>query len=93
MYQEIQQVHVERLKPYIHDLIDSDLDVATLDNELYVVDFIVAHRRSFNRRSKMQFKVRWQGHSSDSDTWEPYKNVKTLEALGTYMSENNYKFK
>lgn len=90
--QEVQQVHIDRLKPYVHDIFDTDLDVATLDNELHIVDFIVAHRGSFHRRTKMKFKVRWRGHTADHDTWEPYKNVKNLEALGQYMTANNYTF-
>ena len=90
--QEIQKVHVDRLKAYHHDLVDSDLDVATLDDELYIVDQILEHSGSWSARTKMKFKVRWRDYGTDADTWEPYSHVKNLEALKFYMHENDHSF-
>ena len=91
--QEIQQVHLDRLLPYRHDSRDSDLSVAAMDNEPFLVDAVLAHRGSWRTRTKMEFKIRWLGYPPSEDSWESYSHVKSLAALAKYMDDNDYSFK
>ena len=76
---------VTRLKQYVVDPSRDNLAVSAVDAEEYVVDKIVAHRGPPKRKSRMTFKVRWQGYSEVDDTWEPYSVVKDLAALDEYI--------
>lgn len=86
------EVHLDRLKGYRSDYIDSDEDIAVLDKQLWLVDNVVAHRGSPRKRSAMTFKVQWQDFGPEYDTWEPYANVKTLAAFATYCKTKKLKF-
>ncbi len=33
----------------------------------------------------MEFKIRWQGYDSSEDTWEPWKAVRNIPALHSYL--------
>jgi hypothetical protein len=43
-----------------------------VDMREFVADFILDHRGDKNRRSQMEFLVRWQGYEVEYDTWKPY---------------------
>jgi hypothetical protein len=76
---------VTRLKKYVEDPARENLAVAAVDAEEYVVEKIVSHRGPPKRKSRMFFKVRWQGYFEVDDTWEPYSIVKDLAALDEYV--------
>jgi hypothetical protein len=42
-------------------------------NKGFIVESILGHRGNRNRRSTLQFNVRWSGFDESSDSWEPYK--------------------
>mmetsp|Transcript_22086 Transcript_22086/g.57630 ORF Transcript_22086/g.57630 Transcript_22086/m.57630 type:complete len:324 (-) Transcript_22086:593-1564(-) len=88
-----QDVHVDRLKLYRPDPVDDAATVATLDDQLFLVESISAHRGSPRSKSAMTFKVRWQGFSPEDDTWEPYAFVKSTEAFQAYTKRAKLKFK
>ena len=70
---------------YVSDPERDDLSVASVDRREYVVEKIVAHRGSPKKKSKMTFRVHWEGWPDSEDTWEPYSTVKDLAALDVYV--------
>jgi hypothetical protein len=51
------------------------------DDEEYVVDRIVSQRK---KNGRMEYKVRWRGYNSQSDTWEPEAEVRDLAAMDVW---------
>ena len=84
-------VHIERLKLYVQDPNIPDDQVSTFDDLTWQVDSIVAHRGPPSKKSKMFFKIRWDGFDQSSDTWEPYSTVKQLEQFADYKLKHNLK--
>lgn len=64
--------------------------LAAKDRDEYVVESIVDHRGPAGGypRQALEFKVRWQGYEPAEDTWEPYVNVKELQALDAYARDH-----
>lgn len=89
---ERSEFDVSRLKLYKHDSAIAAEEIATWDEQTFLVDEILAHRGSPKKRTQMQFKVRWQGYGPEHDTWEPYTSVKTLEAFQRYKTTTGLKF-
>ena len=61
------------------------LYAAKRDDHQYTVEKIIKHRGVPTNKTKMSFLVRWAGYGSDTDTWEPWKELRTVEALHTYL--------
>ena len=76
---------IQRLRRYISDPDRDDLSVASVDRREYVVERILAHRGTSKKKSKMMFKVHWEGYDDSKDSWEPYSSVKDLAALDVYV--------
>lgn len=49
------------------------------------MDKIVDHRGDLTKKSTLAFKVRWLGYGEHHDTWEPWRNVRTNDALHAYL--------
>ena len=76
------QVDLSRMKPYLPDADLSNEDVAARDMiGHFVVEEIKDHVGSC--RGDLKFLVVWSGYENPS--WEPYANVKGLEALDRYI--------
>jgi hypothetical protein len=90
--QQRSEFDVSRLKVYNHDLVVDAEEVATWDEQTYLVESILAHRGSPKKRTKMSFLVRWKDYGPEFDTWEPYMSVKTLEAFQKYADQAKLKF-
>ena len=41
------------------------------------------------KSSSMEFEVSWVNYPPDSNTWEPYKNLRQCGPLHVYLAENN----
>ena len=90
--QETSEFDVSRLKLYKHDEAVAAEEAATWDDERFLVEDMLDHRGSPKSRTKMKFKVRWQGFGPESDTWEPYALVKTLEVFQRYKTVKKLKY-
>jgi len=44
--------------------------IAQQNEQEFVVERILAHRRDHHRRSTMEFLVQWRGYGEDSNSWE-----------------------
>jgi hypothetical protein len=81
--------HVGNLVPFNYDSTRTiPKDVAMYDMREFVVDSILQHRGDRNRRSQMEFLIRWKGFEVEYDTWEPYGNLKDTDQLIEYLKAN-----
>ena len=79
-------VHITRLSPFEYDPLYTDpLQVAVKEQEEFFIEAILAHRGNTNLLSTLEFRVRWLGFDESSDTWEPWKNVRTTKQLHSYL--------
>ena len=49
------------------------MDIAVQNKGEFFIDSILEHRGDRQRRTTMEFKVRWFGYGPEHDSWEPYK--------------------
>jgi hypothetical protein len=83
---KLEDVHVTQLAPFEHDPIHTDPRlVANRDKQSWDVQEILAHRGNPNKRSDMEFKIRWAGFSVEKATWEPWSSVRLTKALQEYL--------
>ena len=59
----------------------SPLAIAQQNEQEFVVESINGHRGNRQRRSTMEFKVRWAGFGESCDSWEPYKGLLHVDYL------------
>ena len=82
--------HVSVMKPFVFDSAVVDpMDVARRDYMEYFVDKILQHRGNPKKSFSMEFEVSWLNYPPDSNTWEPYKNLRQYGPLHVYLAENN----
>ena len=85
-----ERVHVTDIRPFNYnpDLIDP-ASVARKDViSTTVIDRILEHVGDVNKRSTLDFKVRWEGLPESADLWLEYKELRDTEALHTYLRAN-----
>ena len=80
--------HASCISPYIGTH-TSAADASLLDSEEYIVESITAHRGSWKSLTSLEFLVHWLGYPTEDDTWEPYRNLRHLDALHEYLRKNN----
>ena len=81
--------HISNLREFLYDPDRTDpKEVAMHSSEEYIIERILEHSGDRNRRSTLQFKVRWLGFSPEHDTWEPYKYLRDTEPLHDYLRAN-----
>jgi Chromo (CHRromatin Organisation MOdifier) domain len=77
------------LKPFIYDLLKQDpMDTARRDYMEFFVESILSHSGDPRRVSTLLFHVKWLNHPSTSNTWEPWRDLRSCEALHTYLRNN-----
>jgi hypothetical protein len=81
--------HVGNLITFNYDATRTDpKDIAMYDDNEFVVESILNHRGDRNRRTQMEFLVRWSGFTVEYDTWEPYGNLRDTDQLIEYLQAN-----
>jgi hypothetical protein len=84
--------HITQLTPFHYDSATMDpKTVAARDNQEYVVEQILKHRGDKKFKSTLQFLVRWKGYGPEYDTWEPWKNLRLVDKLHTYLAQYGMK--
>jgi hypothetical protein len=66
----------------------NSIGVAVQSRGEFFIDSILEHRGDRQRRSTMEFKVRWRGYGPEHDSWEPHKNLAHTEQLILYLIRN-----
>ena len=85
-------VHVTRLREFLYDpAVTNPREAAMRDDHQYTVEEIIKHRGVATDKTKMEFLVRWTGFGSETDTWEPWKELRLVEALHIYLREHGMK--
>jgi hypothetical protein len=80
---------IHYLRPYLYDPIHTNLlTVAQHNEQEFIIESILGNR---NRRSTLQFNVRWSGFDDSSDSWEPYKALIHVDNLHDYLRANAMK--
>jgi hypothetical protein len=88
---KILDFHVDRLRVFEKspDIIGNDLvKLAAADRDEFVVEFIVDHRGSMKKTSKLEFRIRWQGYDESEDSWIPWREAKELQAMDGYLKDH-----
>jgi hypothetical protein len=86
------ETHISNLRPYNFDEERQDPEtVAQHNSQEFVIEEILEHEGDRERRSAMRFKVRWQGYGPESDSWEPYSELRDTEQLHTYLRTHRMK--
>ena len=84
--------HIHNLRPFNYDPArTSPLVIAQQNEQEFVVESINGHRGNRQRRSTMEFKVRWAGFGESCDSWEPYKGLLHVDKLHDYLRANAMK--
>jgi hypothetical protein len=84
--------HIGNLVPFNYDATRTiPKDVAMYDMREFVVESILNHRGDRNRRTQMEFLIRWKGFTIEWDTWEPYGNLRDNDQLIEYLRSNRIK--
>jgi hypothetical protein len=82
-------IHVTRLKEFEHDpKHHTPLEIASKDYEEDEVEKIIQHTGDPNKKTQMDFLVRWLGYDESEDLWLPWKALRTNVALHTYLRAN-----
>ena len=81
--------HINNLREFHYDPERTNpIDIAVQNRGEFFIDSILEHRGDRQRRSTMEFKVRWLGYGPEHDSWEPYKNLAHTEQLILYLVRN-----
>ena len=71
---------------YFHpDFVDPK-EITLTDNDLYIVEQILAHQGNPKAKKSLEFKVKWLGYPTP--TWEPYHNLRTNARLHEYLRKD-----
>ena len=95
VFNKTEHVHVSLIHPFVYDSNYVDpKDIARRDViSSFEVESIVDHTPKSKRqlKSKMDFKVRWQGYSEEHDLWIPFSELRDNPALHRYLWDNGMK--
>jgi hypothetical protein len=83
--------HIKDLRPYeVDEQFISPYAVALKDKGEFVVESIVAHSGKPNRKSDMDFLVRWEGYTAVDDQWLPWSQLRNNPKLHEYLRQNGF---
>jgi hypothetical protein len=86
--QEIQR-HIKLLHPYYAQPQDPTPEsIALKDKGEFLVNSIVRHTGDPNRKSEMDFLVRWEGYTAADDQWLPWRALRNNPKLHEYLLMN-----
>ena len=82
--------HISTLIPFKQNFHNCDpVEIALRDTNEFYIDKIVAFRGNPAKKSTMEFKVHWLGYGDQHDTWEPWRNVSTKDALHDFLRKEH----
>ena len=87
---KIISIHAARLKPFFFDskFHISPTEVASTDNQEFVIDHISAHQGNPSDLDSLQFFIHWLGYDETEASWQPYNTISDTSALDTYILDH-----
>jgi hypothetical protein len=88
-----QVFHASKLHIYVNDNEHvNPVDIASRDNQLTIIDTILAHRGARKYPKRLKFHVKWVPNNGiESTTWEFYPILKNNVKLHEYLLAHNMK--
>ena len=84
------EYHVSDMKLFLFDPLRVDpLDVARHDYMEFFVETILEYRGDLQRKTSLEFLVKWLGYSDEHNSWTSYANLRDTEKLHEYLTANN----
>ena len=84
------EYHVSDIRPFLFDPLRTDpLDVARHDYMEFFVESILEHRGDIQRKTSLEFLVKWLGYSDEHNSWNSYANLRDTDKLHEYLTSNN----
>jgi transposase InsO family protein len=88
----VKDYHVTRIHPFLFDPTTQDpLTYAIRDDHVYVVERVSNIRGDLKKLKSIQVYVHWLGYGEDSNSWEPWANLRTNSALHNYVRNHKSK--
>ena len=81
-------LHTSRVHPFFGTL-DEAKRISMVDKEEFIVEEILAHRGNIQRKTSLEFLVRWLGYELEDNTYEPWNNLKDNSILHDYLRKHN----
>jgi transposase InsO family protein len=82
--------HASDMKPFIFDPLQTDpLDIARRDYLEFFIEKVLDMTGDPNKVTTLKFLIKWLGYDDTHNSWEPYKEVRDVEVLHTYLRTNN----
>jgi hypothetical protein len=82
---KFETVHVTRMKPFVYNESINPDDIAIQNQQLQIVDKVLAHRGSIKSRQSLEFHIQWK----DSEpSWEPWTNLRDNSVVHEYLRSN-----
>jgi transposase InsO family protein len=88
----IKDYHVTRLHPFLFDPTTQDpLTYAIRDDHVYIVQRVSNIRGDLKKLKTVEVLVHWLGYEEDSNTWEPWANLRTNSELHNFVRNHKNK--
>jgi hypothetical protein len=85
-----ESVHIKRLKPFLYDPRFTDpADIANRDDGFENVETVLKHKGDLNDKKNLEFLVKWEGCPESENSWLPWKELRSNEALHNYLRRKN----
>ena len=89
MFKDICNHAVQRLKDrYVTDRKEKVV-YPTHDYMEFFVESILEHRGDIQRKTSLEFLVKWLGYSDEHNSWNSYANLRDTDKLHEYLTSNN----
>jgi hypothetical protein len=83
------EYHVYDIKPFEFDPLKTDpTDVARHDYLEFFVERVLSMSGNPKRLNSLRFMIKWVGYDETHNSEEPWKNLRDLEILHTYLRDN-----
>jgi hypothetical protein len=83
---KLEDYHVTSLKSFDHNPENTDpIDVANRDNQNFIVERVLQHKGNFNKKSSLEFLVKWEGYDDAQNTWQTWASLRTNVRLHEYL--------
>ena len=84
------QYHSSQMKQFIFDPDETNpQDVSRRDYLEFFIEEIITHSGNTKKLSTLTFKVKWLGYDDSHISWEPWSNLREMEATHLYLIQQN----